>query len=152
MRALGWFCSLTLLGGAVSVGAAVGATPSRPLFTRGGAIAPPHRIPDALTDPAPPAGTPVAVSAIPKSVRRAVVADAARRFNVAENAVVLTRAEQLTWSDGSLGCPDPGVTYTQNLVAGYLIVAKTAGGELSYHTDAKHQAKTCGFARPNPRS
>jgi hypothetical protein len=33
--------------------------------------------------------------------------------------------------------------YTQNLVPGYFIVAKTAGGELAYHTDSRGQARTC---------
>ena len=56
------------------------------------------------------AGEPVttAATSVPREVRRAVVADAARRFKVAESAVVLTQAEQVTWNDGSLGCPQPG--------------------------------------------
>ena len=80
---------------------------------------------------------------MPRDVRRAVVADAARRFKVPESAVVLTHAEQLTWSDGSLGCPEPGQFYTQMLVPGFRVVAKTSAGEL-YHTDARGNVKTCG--------
>jgi hypothetical protein len=97
-----------------------------------------------------PQGTPVATADIPKTVRRAVVADAAKRFAVAESAVVLVRAEQVTWGDGSLGCPERGVYYTQNLVPGYVIVAKTESGELTYHTDAREQARSC--ASPPPRA
>ena len=81
-------------------------------------IAPPTRIPDPVEAVAAPTGQQVSTTAIPREVRRAVVADAAKRFNVAESAVVLTRAEQLTWPDGSLGCPQPGRMYTQMLVAG----------------------------------
>jgi len=73
-----------------------------------------------------------------------VVADAARRFQVAENAVVLSRAEQVTWNDGSLGCPQPGQMYTQMLVSGYRIVATTSGGQMEYHTDSHGFVVTCG--------
>jgi len=146
MRTLG--LGLLILGGAVSAGAAESTLPSRPVFTRDTGVAPPARIPDADTIAPLPEGTPVATASVPRAVRRAVVADAAKRFKVDESAVVLARAEQVTWSDGSLGCAEPGGIYTQNLVPGYLIVAKTSAGELTYHTDARAQAKSCGAGRP----
>lgn len=105
-------------------------------------IAPPTRIPD----PAPPAsaaGEPVATATMPREVRRAVVADAARRFKVAEAAVVLVQAEKLTWNDGSLGCPQPGQMYSQALVPGFRVLAKTSEGDLLYHTDMRGQAVVC---------
>jgi hypothetical protein len=80
---------------------------------------------------------------VPREVRRAVVADAARRFEVAENMVVLASAERLTWNDASLGCPVPGMNYTQALVPGFRIVAKTASGAFVYHTDAAGNFATC---------
>jgi hypothetical protein len=107
-------------------------------------IAPPTRIPDAPKDTAAPAGQNVAAAAVPREVRRAVVADAARRFQVAESAVVLSRAEQVTWNDGSLGCPQPGQMYTQMLVTGYRIVATTSAGQMEYHTDSHGFVVTCG--------
>ena len=106
-------------------------------------IAPPERIPDPLVDSAVPAGETVPASTMPQAVRRAVVADAAARFRVGENDVVLTRAEQVTWPDGSLGCPQPGRMYTQMQVSGYRVVAKTAAGELLYHTDVRGNAVSC---------
>jgi hypothetical protein len=118
--------------------------------TRPGAIAPPKRLPEIVAAPATPAGEPVNVAAMPREVRRAVVADAARRFKVPESAVVLTRAEQLTWSDGSLGCPEPGRVYTQMLVPGFRVVAKTSAGELTYHTDALGNAVTCVVIASRP--
>src|SRR5262245_20631505 len=54
-------------------------------------VAPPTRIPDPIV--AAPAGTAVSAADVPRAVRRAVVADAARRFNVAQSAVVIARAE-----------------------------------------------------------
>jgi hypothetical protein len=112
-------------------------------------IAPPSRIPHEVPVVAQPPGTPVAVASLPRSVRRAVVADAARRFEVAQSEVVLSSAEQVTWSDGSLGCPQPGMSYTQTLVPGYRLVATTPAGRFLYHTDTRGQAVTC--AQPPPR-
>jgi hypothetical protein len=116
--------------------------------TRAG-IAPPTRIPDVVANSGP-AGEPVPSAAVPRAVRRAVVADAARRFKVAESAVVLARAEQLTWSDGSLGCPEPGQMYTQMLVPGFRVVAKTDEGALLYHTDSRGHAVACGVDPVTP--
>src|ERR1044071_7735897 len=80
--------------------------------------APPTRIPaPALNEQ--PAGQVVSTTVIPIDVRRAVVADAAKRFKVAASAVVLSRAEQVTWPNGALGCPEPGMMYTQALVPGF---------------------------------
>src|SRR4249920_1962462 len=87
------------------------------------AVAAPVRIPYPA---APlPAGEPVNTAQVPREVRLAVVSDAARRFKVVESAVVLAGAEQITWNDGALGCPQPGQNYIQALVPGYRIVAKT---------------------------
>ena len=115
-------------------------------------IAPPTRIPDPVELVVAPAGQQVSTTAIPREVRRAVVADAAKRFNVAESAVVLTRAEQVTWPDGSLGCPQPGRMYTQMLVEGFRVAAKTTEGELRYHTDGRGNVVTCaaGVAGQRP--
>jgi len=105
-------------------------------------IAPPTRIPAPPLTPLIP-GAPVATSAIPRDVRRAVVADAAQRFRVQQNAVVLAGAEKVTWPDGALGCPEPGRVYSQALVPGFRVVAKTLAGELLYHTDSGGRVVNC---------
>jgi hypothetical protein len=115
-------------------------------------IAPPKRIPDMVSPQTLPAGEPVTLASIPKAVRRAVVADAARRFEVDRSAVVLSQAEQVTWSDGSLGCPSPGVMYPQVLVPGYRMSATTRAGTLLYHTDARGNVATCDMLPRRPRS
>src|SRR3954463_9210665 len=103
-----------LLAGALSLCLLARAEESAPPSTQ---VVPPKRIPrfvpDATLESAQPVGEPVTTSSMPQAVRRAVVVDAARRFQVAEDAVVLASAEQVTWSDGSLGCPQPGRSYTQ---------------------------------------
>lgn len=107
-------------------------------------IAPPKRIPP-LVQPAASTGDPVDIASVPRELRRAVVADAARRLGVAENAVVISDAEQVTWNDGALGCPQPGQMYTQATVSGYRLVAQTASvrTRLVYHTDSKGYVVPC---------
>jgi hypothetical protein len=109
-------------------------------------VAPPSRIPDVALKNLEPQGTPVNTASMPREVRRAVVADAARRFQVAENAVVLSHAEQVTWRDGSLGCPLPGHSYAQALVPGFRVAATTGAGRMTYHTDTRGNVVTCGVA------
>ena len=108
-------------------------------------IAPPTRIPAIVS--AAPAGDAIAIAAVPRELRRLIVADAARRFGVERTAVVLARAEKMTWSDGSLGCADPGQTYAQVLISGFRVVAKTREGEFVYHTDTHGRLVVC--APPN---
>jgi hypothetical protein len=116
-------------------------------------VAPPTRIPDVARENLQPQGTPVNTASMPRAVRRAVVADAARRFQVDENTVVLASAEQVTWADGSLGCPQPGYSYTQALVPGFRVTASTAAGRMRYHTDANGNVVTCGLElRPSQKS
>jgi hypothetical protein len=120
--------------------------------TRPVKMAPPTRIPDPVTGTAAP-GVPVTAADVPRSVRRAVVAEAAKRFNVAESAVVLVRAEQVTWSDGSLGCPEPGRAYIQALVPGFRITATTQSGQTQYHTDAHAHVVHClRHFQPGPKN
>ena len=119
--------------------------------TAPGRIAPPKHIPDVIAPQPLTMGEPVSTASIPKPVRRAVIADAARRFEVSEESVVLARAEQVTWSDGSLGCPMQGRHYTQARVPGYRITAVTASGAMSYHTDTRGKVVTCG-SPPHPRT
>jgi hypothetical protein len=64
---------------------------------------------------------------LPASVLDPVLAEIARIAAVPVDQVTVVSAESVTFPDGGLGCPQPGVSYTQALVDGYKIVA-TAGG------------------------
>ena len=61
------------------------------------------------------------------------VADAAGVAGVSEDAIAVLVAETVTWPDGSLGCPEPGMTYTQALVDGYRIDLEVGGARVTYH-------------------
>ena len=63
----------------------------------------------------------------------AVIDQAADETGVAVADILVVTAESVTWSDGSLGCPEPGMMYTQALVPGYRVVLDVAGDEIHYH-------------------
>ena len=66
-------------------------------------------------------------------VIEAAIADAAERFGVSEEEVAVAGALRVTWSDGSLGCPEPDTMYTQALVPGHLLTLEVAGQRYAYH-------------------
>jgi hypothetical protein len=74
----------------------------------------------------------VSLDAIDDEVQ-AAIADAARRFDIAESEVAVAGALRVVWSDGSLGCPEEGMMYTQALVDGYLLTLEVAGNRVEYH-------------------
>jgi hypothetical protein len=59
---------------------------------------------------------------VPQGILDAIEEEASRLASVPVEQLTLVRADQITWPDGSLGCPQPGEMYTQSLVAGYWIV------------------------------
>jgi len=127
----------------VALGLALQTLAAEPARTAEG-IAPPKRIPDPVTNGGIiGAGDPVATASLPRELRRALVADAARYFNVPENQVVLARAEKVIWSDAAMGCPQPDRGYTQATVDGYRVVARTDAREAVYHTNTGTNLVRC---------
>jgi hypothetical protein len=59
--------------------------------------------------------------------------DLAERLGVDAADIEVAAYETVTWSDGSLGCPQPGMMYTQALVDGYLIQLVVDGQAYNYH-------------------
>ena len=95
--------------------------------------------------PVPPGSAVTRVSL--EDVVGAARADAARRTGVAAESLVLLSAEAVTWSDGSLGCPQPGVMYTQALVPGYRVRLRGPAGEMDYHASARGSLLLCPAGR-----
>ncbi|MDX1625980.1 MAG: hypothetical protein R3323_05660 [Wenzhouxiangellaceae bacterium] len=61
------------------------------------------------------------------------VADLAERTDMPAGDIRVVEAESVTWRDGALGCPEPGMMYTQALVPGYRIVLEVGGERHLYH-------------------
>ncbi|MCC5949872.1 MAG: hypothetical protein JJT89_15575 [Nitriliruptoraceae bacterium] len=64
---------------------------------------------------------------------RQLTPEVAADAGVAESEVMVVTTELVTWSDGAIGCPEPGMMYTQALVEGYRIVFEAGGDTYTYH-------------------
>ena len=67
------------------------------------------------------------------AVTEAAKADLARRLGVEESEIGVTSAAAVTWPNGALGCPQPGMAYTQALVDGHQVVLEVGGRYFAYH-------------------
>ena len=63
----------------------------------------------------------------------------AQRLGIEPESITLSEASQVNWRSGALGCPKPGMSYTQALVPGSLIFLKVGDEIHAYH--AKHGGK-----------
>lgn len=76
----------------------------------------------------------------PVRVARAI---AAQSTGLAPEAHAVLGTESVTWPDGSLGCPAPGMMYTQALVPGFRVRLQGPDGELDVHLDARGHGVLC---------
>ena len=81
------------------------------------------------------------------SLHDEILADTQRRSGIGADRIHLVRSEAVTWSDGSLGCPEPGRIYSQALVRGYLIRVQADATVLEYHANARGQWLYCPAER-----
>ncbi|MGI8999314.1 MAG: hypothetical protein ACR2GO_06370 [Candidatus Limnocylindria bacterium] len=80
---------------------------------------------------------------VPAEVLANVLADAMERSGLDASAIDTLRAESVTWPDGSLGCPEPGVMYTMALVEGYQVVLQAGEEELDYRIGESGSFRLC---------
>ena len=84
---------------------------------------------------------------VPTEIMTRLLTDAVERSGVAEDAIEVVQAMSVTWNDGSLGCPEPGMAYTQALVDGYHVVLDAAGEELDYRVNRDGGFRLCESGR-----
>ncbi|GAA2824249.1 hypothetical protein [Kribbella solani] len=70
-------------------------------------------------------------------------ADLTKRLGVDAGKVTVVSSEEVTWPDGSLGCPEPGMRYTQALVPGNRTVLEVDGKQYSYHSGGHRAPFLC---------
>jgi hypothetical protein len=70
-------------------------------------------------------------------------ADLAKRLGVEAAQVTVVSSNEVTWPDGSLGCPEPGMNYTQALVPGARIILEAAGKQYHYHSGGTRPPFLC---------
>lgn len=75
-------------------------------------------------------------------VQEAIASEAVRKGVEPDEVEVVGYAE-VTWPDGSLGCPQPGQMYTQALVPGRQLVLAVDGAQASYHSAREGSFSYC---------
>ena len=75
------------------------------------------------------------------------ISEAARRTKSDASTLTVVMAEAVTWPDGSLGCPQPGMAYSQALVPGYRMRIAVGNETLEYHGSARGQPFFCPASR-----
>lgn len=68
--------------------------------------------------------------------------DLAERLGAPESDIRPRSAQQHTWDDAGLGCPEPGKTYPPGKVTGWILTLQHGTREYTYHTDL-HRTIPC---------
>jgi len=76
--------------------------------------------------------------------------DLAVRLNVDPDAISLSGATPVTWRSGALGCPEPGMSYTEALVPGIWIMMRVGNTAYRYHAVPGSQPFYCPDERAEP--
>jgi hypothetical protein len=78
-------------------------------------------------------------------------ADLVKRLGVDAAEVKVVSSVEVTWPDGSLGCPEPGMYYTQMVVNGNRTVLEVAGKQYAYHSSVHRAPFLCEHPAPTVR-
>ena len=71
---------------------------------------------------------------------------------VSREQLVIVRAQSVIWSDGSFGCTEPGMMYTQILVNGYWVVIEAAGQKYDFRVGSGGSFRLCPPGQGQPPS
>jgi hypothetical protein len=94
--------------------------------------------------------TPPVKAEVPQRILDPILKEAAGLAKVAHEKLVILRAQPVVWNDGSLGCPEPGMMYTQALVNGYWVVISAGGKTYDFRVDAGGRFHLCPEGRGRP--
>jgi hypothetical protein len=97
--------------------------------------------PPFLTTTPGPIASPGTPTDVPAERWDAIVADLAGRGVTGTPELVSARA--VTWNNGALGCPHPGVSYTQALVPGMQVVVSVEGTSYDYRFGRTDSPRLC---------
>ncbi len=79
---------------------------------------------------------------IPATYWAALLSDLTSRGVPTDN-VELVSARPVTWPNGALGCPTPGMAYTQMVTNGYQVVVQVAGKAYDYRFGNSATPRLC---------
>ena len=78
----------------------------------------------------------------PRDVVRAVD-DLAAALGIDTGEVEVVSVEEVTWRDGSRGCAQPAMAYTQALIEGSRITLRAGGRTYQYHSGGSQPPARC---------
>lgn len=88
-----------------------------------------------------------------KMLEAAAITDLSERLAVATSEIEFVRIKNVTWRDGSLGCPKEGMMYTQALVDGTVIILRFDNKNYHYHAAQGRDPFYCeNPVKPAPKS
>lgn len=108
---------------------------------------PATRIPSPTPDDSLPSG-PVSDAVLQREDVQAAIAAEAQRRGVTQDEVSVVGYAEVTWNDGSIGCPQPGMMYTQALVPGHQLILEVDGARASYHQGREEPYSYCADPIP----
>jgi hypothetical protein len=96
--------------------------------------------------------TPPLKGQVPQAILDPILKEAAALAKLDREQLVIVRAESAVWNDGSLGCPEPGMMYTQAQVNGYWIVIEAAGQKYDFRVGRGGSFRLCPPGQGHPPS
>ena len=94
--------------------------------------------------PTPPPTDPPTLPADPVEQAKAALAS---HLGVDQAQVTVVSSDEVTWRDGSLGCPQPDMMSTQALVPGWRLQLAAGGRSLDYHASEQGRVVYCAPGR-----
>ena len=86
------------------------------------------------------------VGEVPEALLDSVITKVIESDQVDREDIIVDRAESVIWPDGSLGCAQPGVMYTQAPVDGYWIVLRAGDRRFDFRASSKGEIKRCNYS------
>ena len=92
---------------------------------------------------------PAVASPVPGSVEAKVGQALSKKTGVDTSKLVLTTKDALDWPDSALGCPAPGMMYSQIVTSGFKLVYSDGAKTYEVHTDRSgNRAVLCQNKQP----
>jgi hypothetical protein len=92
---------------------------------------------ETTVEPTSPSGTPASGDVV------RAIDDLAASLGVDAGEVEVVSVEEVTWRDGSRGCAQPGMAYTQALIDGSRITLRAGGRTYEYHSGGSQPPARC---------
>jgi hypothetical protein len=81
-----------------------------------------------------------------------MITDLAGRLGIAETGIRVVAVEEVTWSDASLGCPQPGMNYAQVVTDGMRVILEAEAVFYDYRSGGIGDPILCERAQVTDKS